>query len=282
MNIQQVDFFAKNSPKQFTDSLKETGFAILKTHTLDNQLIQDIYQEWRVFLESGAASNYLFDNEKQDGYFPKEIAEKAKGSKVKDLKHFYHNYFPWGRYPKEVSDNAKRYFDQVFELGKTLMAWIEEYMDPKVKASLSQDFSEMLSYDRTLLRIMQYPPLLEEPEAGAIRAAAHEDINIITILPVANEPGLQVYSKEDKQWHDVDCEPGTIVINIGDMLQEMTNFEYISTSHRVLKPTGAAAKRDRMSMPTFMHAKADVYLSERYPTADYYLDERLKELGIRT
>ena len=222
-------------------------------------------------------NNIFFSKEKQDGYFPKELSEMAIGQTVKDRKHFYHLYFPWGRYPQEVSNKAKIYFEQAFELGKTLMNWIEEHMDPAVKERLSQDFSKMLSFDRTLLRIMQYPPLTEYQEEGAIRAAAHEDINIITILPVANGPGLQVFSKIDGQWHDVDCHSGAIVINIG----EMTNKEYISTSHRVLNPTGEAAKRDRMSMPVFLHAKADVFLSDQYPTADAYLQERLRELGVK-
>jgi len=281
MNIQHVDFFAKNASEQFTQSLKETGFAILETHPLDNQLIQDLYQEWRDFLTSDAAKQYFFSKENQDGYFPKEISEIAKGQTVKDLKHYYHLYFPWGRYPQEVSEKAQIYFEQTFELGKTLMGWIEAHMNSAVKEKLSQDFSNMLSFDRTLLRIMQYPALTKHREKGAIRAAAHEDINIITVLPVANESGLQVFSKVDGLWHDVDCHAGAVVINIGDMLQEMTNKEYISTSHRVLNPIGEAAKRDRMSMPTFLHAKADVFLSDQYPTADAYLQERLRELGVK-
>ena len=100
-------------------------------------------------------NNIFFSKEKQDGYFPKELSEMAIGQTVKDLKHFYHLYFPWGRYPQEVSNKAKIYFEQAFELGKTLMNWIEEHMDPAVKERLSQDFSKMLSFDRTLLRIMQ-------------------------------------------------------------------------------------------------------------------------------
>ena len=81
--------------------------------------------------------------------------------------------------------------------------------------------------------------------------------------------------------YEVPCKPQSIIINIGDMLQEMTNFEYIATKHRVVKPEGEAQGVDRMSTPCFMHAKADVYLSEKYKTADAFLDERLIELGVK-
>jgi isopenicillin N synthase-like dioxygenase len=281
MKVKTVNFDSDQAGRLFSNSLKETGFCVLENHPLSFELINDIYNEWRAFLESKAVNQYLFNPETQDGYFPKKISEVAKGFKVKDIKHYYHLYFPWGRYPDEVSSLAKEYYEQVFNLGKTLLAWIEKYMDEKVKSHLTRSLVDSLSYDRTLLRIMQYPPLTGGEEPGAIRAAAHEDINLITLLPVASEPGLEVYSLLEKKWSPVVCGEGDLVINIGDMLQEMTAGEYISTSHRVINPTGDAAKRDRISMPTFMHAKKDVYLSENYPTADHYLQERLKELGVK-
>ncbi len=281
MKVKTVNFSHNNAAELFSNSLKETGFCVLENHPLSSRLINDIYNEWRDFLESGEADKYMFNPETQDGYFPKKISEVAKGFKIKDIKHYYHLYFPWGRYPDEVSSLAREYYKQVFNLGKTLLAWIEDYMDERVKAKLTRSLVDSLSYERTLLRIMQYPPLTGNEESGAIRAAAHEDINLITLLPVASEPGLEVYSLSEKKWSPVICGEGDLVINIGDMLQEMTAGEYISTSHRVVNPTGGAAKKDRISMPTFMHAKKDVYLSEKYPTADSYLQERLKELGVK-
>ncbi len=108
MNILSVDYYAENAAQDFTKSLKETGFAVLKTHPIDWSIIQTVYKEWQDFMKSGDADKYLFDKENQDGYFPKDISEVAKGEKVKDIKHFYHLYFPKGRYPTEVSSAAKR------------------------------------------------------------------------------------------------------------------------------------------------------------------------------
>ena len=113
-----------------------------------------------------------------------------------------------------------------------------------------------------------------------MRAAAHEDINLITILPAANEAGLQVVNAEGK-WIAVPGDFGALIVNVGDMLQEATGGFYRSTTHRVVNPTGEAAKRSRISMPLFLHPRRDVVLSERH-TADSYLQERLRELRART
>jgi isopenicillin N synthase-like dioxygenase len=115
-------------------------------------------------------------------------------------------------------------------------------------------------------------------EQGAIRAAAHEDINLITLLPAATEPGLQVKDKAGN-WHDVKTDPETLVVNISDMLQEATDGFYRSTTHRVINPEGSDYSKPRLSMPMFVHPRADVVLSPRY-TAGSYLNERLRELGL--
>ncbi|MGB7995352.1 MAG: 2OG-Fe(II) oxygenase family protein, partial [Photobacterium halotolerans] len=129
-----------------------------------------------------------------------------------------------------------------------------------------------------LLRVLHYPPLKGEEELGAIRAGAHEDINLLTVLPAANEPGLQVKAKTG-EWLDVPCEFGNLIINIGDMLQEASGGYFPSTTHRVINPEGADKTKSRISLPLFLHPKPDVVLSERH-TADSYLMERLKELGL--
>ena len=281
MNILSVDCFAQDAAERFTKSLKETGFGVLETHPIDWQLIEDVYSEWRAFINSEHVKQYHFDKEKQDGYFPQDISEVAKGETLRDLKHYYHLYFPWGRYPNEVSGKAKMLFEQLYTLGKTLLQWIDDHMDQQVAKQLNSSLVDALSTERTLFRILHYPALQGNEEPGAIRAAAHEDINLITLLPVASSPGLEVFSPREQKWHEVPCKPQSIIINIGDMLQEMTNFEYIATKHRVVKPQGEAQGIDRISTPCFMHAKADAYLSDKYPTAKLYLDERLAELGVK-
>jgi isopenicillin N synthase-like dioxygenase len=132
--------------------------------------------------------------------------------------------------------------------------------------------------DKTLLRILHYPPLEGDEELGAIRAGAHEDINLLTVLPAANEPGLQVKTKEG-DWLDVPCDFGNLIINIGDMLQEASGGYYPSTTHRVINPEGSDKTKSRISLPLFLHPKPDVVLSERH-TANSYLMERLRELGV--
>jgi isopenicillin N synthase-like dioxygenase len=133
----------------------------------------------------------------------------------------------------------------------------------------------------TLLRVLRYPPLTGEEPAGALRVAAHGDINLLTILPAANEPGLQIQGT-DHQWRDVPCDFGTLAINIGDMLEEASQGYYPSTLHRVLNPTGG---RERQAQPchrcrcSCIRATTCV-LSERY-TAGSYLEERLRELGVK-
>ena len=132
---------------------------------------------------------------------------------------------------------------------------------------------------QTLLRVLRYPPLTGQEPAGSLRAAAHGDINLLTILPAANEPGLQVQDKQGS-WVDVPCDFGMLIINIGDMLQEASRGYYPSTQHRVVNPQGEGAGKSRVSLPLFLHPRPEVVLSARH-TAGSYLDERLRELGVK-
>jgi isopenicillin N synthase-like dioxygenase len=132
---------------------------------------------------------------------------------------------------------------------------------------------------QTLLRVLHYPPLGGDEEEGAVRAAAHEDINLITLLVAATAPGLQLRDARG-DWHDVPADPGTIVVNAGDMLQMATDGHYRSTSHRVVNPPAREASRSRLSMPLFLHPRKEVRLSDRH-TAGSYLEERLREIGLK-
>jgi isopenicillin N synthase-like dioxygenase len=146
-----------------------------------------------------------------------------------------------------------------------------------VKATLPMPLSKMMDGStRTLLRILHYPPLTGDEDPGAVRAAAHEDINLITVLPGSPEPGLQVKDL-DGNWHDVAADPGTLAINAGDMLQLATKGFYPSTTHRVVNPTGDGRFRSRMSTPIFLHPADDTPLSPE-KTAFQYLQERIREL----
>ncbi len=276
MHLPVVDFTSSTAPQEFCKSLHETGFGVLKNHPLSQELVESIYAEWLGFFKTEAKSKYPHDPAKHDGYFSPTVSETAKNFTKKDLKEFFHIY-PWGRYPNEVSDAAKRYYAQGAALAATLLNWVEDNSPTEVKAKYSMPLPAMIDgSDHTLLRVLHYPPLRGDEEPDAVRAAAHGDINLLTILPAATEPGLQVLGK-DGAWHDVPCDFGLLIVNIGDMLAEASGGYYPSTVHRVLNPTGEGASKSRISLPLFLHPRREVVLSERY-TVEKYFNERMEEL----
>jgi isopenicillin N synthase-like dioxygenase len=276
MYLPVVDFRSPTAPQDFCKSLHETGFGVLRNHPLEQSLVESIYAEWLAFFQTEAKHHYAHDPATHDGYFSPSVSETAKNHTQRDLKEFFHIY-PWGRYPAEVSDAAKRYYQHGSQLAATLLNWVEANSPSEVKAGYSVPLPSMLDgSDHTLLRVLHYPPLIGDEPEGAVRAAAHGDINLLTILPAATEPGLQVLGK-DQAWHDVPCDFGLLIVNIGDMLEEASGGYYPSTVHRVLNPVGDARFKPRISLPLFLHPRRDVVLSERYTVGSYF-DERMEEL----
>lgn len=279
MRVLTVDYSTASAPKDFTKSLKQTGFAVLSNHPVDYALIQAVYAEWDSFFHSDQKNNYLFDLEKQDGYFPFG-SENAKGSSVKDLKEFYHIY-PWGRYPPSLSDNTQQLYRQLCRIAEELLNWVEINTPKEITESFSMALSEMVhDSPRNLLRVIHYPSLSGKEEKGAVRAAPHEDINLLTILVAGTEPGLQVQDVKGN-WYDVSCDPGTLAINTGDMLQMASGGYYPSTTHQVINPISSQKNTARFSMPLFLHPNDTVRLNKDY-TAGSYLEERLKEIGLKS
>lgn len=277
--IQPIDYRSADAPQRFTQSLHETGFAVLTHHPLSQDALNTIYREWLAFFLSDEKHAYRFTPSTMDGYFSPAISETAKGHTQRDLKEFFHIY-PWGQYPSEVSGAAREYYHAGAQLAAQLLQWVEDYTPPEIQAHYSMPLSNMITDSQlTLLRVLHYPPLNGDENPDAMRAAAHGDINLLTLLPAATQAGLQVLGK-DQHWHDVPCDSGMLVVNIGDMLDEASRGFYPSTVHRVLNPSGAAAKQSRISLPLFLHPRPDVVLSDRH-TAGSYLDERLRELGIK-
>lgn len=278
MKLETVDYQAPDAAEQFVTSLRETGFGVLKNHPIPQELVESIYENWYQFFMSQDKDAYQFNVETQDGYFPPSVSEVAKGHTVKDIKEYFHVY-PWGQIPPELKEQILDYYDKANSFAQELLGWVEAHAPVDVQEKFSIALSEMINgSEKTLLRVLHYPPMTGEEEPGAIRAAAHEDINLLTVLPAANEPGLQVLSKEG-DWLDVPCDFGNLIINIGDMLQEASGGYFPSTTHRVINPTGAKQETSRISLPLFLHPNPDVVLSEKY-TADSYLMERLRELGV--
>ncbi|USH04875.1 isopenicillin N synthase family oxygenase [Grimontia kaedaensis] len=278
MKLEAVDFNAPDAAERFVESLRSTGFGVLKNHPISQDLVSSVYENWQGFFDSEDKMQYRFKPETQDGLFPANVSEVAKGHKKRDIKEFFH-YYPWGQCPDYLRDQLQGYYDEANGLAKTLLGWVEERSPENVSSLYSQSLSSMVDgSEQTLLRVLHYPPMKGDEDPGAIRAAAHEDINLLTILPAANEPGLQVMGK-DGEWLDVPCDFGYLIVNIGDMLQEASGGYFPSTTHRVVNPDGADMTKSRISLPLFLHPKPEVVLSERY-TANSYLMERLRELGL--
>ncbi|MBJ7539427.1 isopenicillin N synthase family oxygenase [Marinomonas transparens] len=278
MQLQAIDYTSPTAQQDFVKSLHETGFGVLKNHPIQKSLVSAIYNEWQRFFDSDTKHDYRYNIGPQDGYFAPEASETAKGHSKRDIKEYFH-YYPWGQCPEQEKKLLSQYYSEASTLAKELLAWVEKHTPSDIAQHYSQSLSSMVDgSEQTLLRVLHYPPLKGDEELGAIRAGAHEDINLLTILPSANEPGLQVKAK-DGSWMDVPCDFGTLIINIGDMLQEASGGYFPSTSHRVINPEGADKTKSRISLPLFLHPKPEVVLSERH-TAKSYLHERLVELGV--
>ena len=278
MNVQTVDYNSSSAPEKFTKSLKDTGFAVLTNHPIKFNLIQKVYNEWEEFFKSNSKNDYLFDEIKQDGYFP-FLSENAKDSNFKDLKEFYHIY-PWGQFPPHLSNSTNELYDSLSYIAEILLSWVEENIPSEISANFSIPLSKMIHKSpRNLLRVIHYPPLQGDETPGMVRAAAHGDINLLTVLVAGTQPGLQVQDLNGN-WHNVSCNPGTIAVNTGDMLQMASNGFLPSTIHRVINPKGEIPNQSRLSMPLFLHPHDNVKLSERYSAIDY-LNERLQEIGLK-
>jgi len=278
MKLEAIDYNAANAAELFVESLRNTGFGVLKNHPIQQETVKSIYQNWQAFFNSEEKDHFLFERDTQDGFFPISVSETAKGFKKKDIKEYYH-FYPWGKCPSTLQRQASDYYQSATNLASELLSWVQEYSPADVAKLYREPLSNMINdSEQSLLRILHYPPLTGSEEPDAIRAAAHEDINLLTILPAANEPGLQVKGVGN-EWLDVPSDFGNLIINIGDMLQEASGGYFPSTTHRVVNPAGADMSKSRISLPLFLHPRPDVILSDRH-TADSYLKERLKELGV--
>ena len=276
MHVAVVDYQSPHAPAAFTQSLRETGFAVLTNHPLSWDLVQTIYREWAALFDSPAVDAYGPDPTGQTGWFPTTISESAKGRDIKDLKEFFHVY-DWSVYPDEVSDAALRYRSQAQQLANTLLEWVQAHTPDEVSRRLSRPLAKMMDGStRTLLRVLRYPPLPAHIPDGAVRAAAHEDINLLTVLPASDQPGLELLGA-DGRWFGVPCDPGSLAVNAGEMLDLATDGYFPATTHRVVNPTGDAARTPRMALPLFLHPADDVELAHGR-TAREFLKQRIAEL----
>ena len=283
---------------------EDIGFVALKGHFLDDELVDNLYGEIKNFFDLPVEKKREYEIEGiggQRGYisFGKE---SAKGKKEGDLKEFWH----FGQYVEDDEERRKEYPENVEvkelpgfnKVGKQTYAKLEETAKYVLRAlalfvGLEETyFDNYIHNGNSILRPIHYPPILEEPE-NAVRAAAHGDINLITLLMGAQGRGLQVQN-HDGEWLDAIAEPDELMINVGDMLSRHTNNKLKSTIHLVVNPPRELWGTSRYSIPFFMHPisemKLDVLescIDEDNPkqfediTAGEFLNERLIELGLK-
>ena len=280
MNVQTVDYKDKNARSALAASLRETGFAVLVNHPITPKRINEAYDDWADFFASDSKQDWLFDPEHQDGFFPFK-SENAKGASEKDLKEFYHVY-SWGRVPDSLNTMTRALYADLVQLGQELLSWLDAEMPADLQAKMTSSLASMMDGSaQSLFRILHYPPVMGDAPQNAIRAAAHEDINLITLLLAGSRPGLEAQDTEGN-WHSVSCDPGMITINNGDMLSLATDGYYPSTTHRVVNPDDGEgiANESRYSMPMFLHPRPEAPLKEGF-TADMFLQQRLREIGLK-
>lgn len=277
MDVLKIKYGSPEAPERFCHSLKTTGFAVITDHPIASTLVSEVYSKWSEFFADDSKHQYTFKPESQAGYFPFR-SENAKDSPIKDLKEFFHVY-PRSELPENLRTGTWKLYDQLVTMGRELLDWVQKASPENVRSGFTMPLSEMVvGSEENLLRVIHYPPLKGSEESGAIRAAPHEDINLITLLCSATAAGLEVRDTQGA-WHQVPCDPGSIAINAGDMLQLASKGYYKSTTHRVVNPTGAEAKLPRYSMPLFLHPRSNVVLSDGVTAGDY-LKQRLLEIGL--
>ena len=311
-NIPSVDLsdFLSDDPKRkqkFVNEIgkayEDIGFVALKGHFLSDKLVNKLYEEIKNFFSLPIETKRSYEIEGiggQRGYvsFGKE---SAKGKKEGDLKEFWHfgQYVEndpklKAEYPDNVSVNELPEFNAV---GKETYKMLEKtgvYVLRALALFLDLDefyFDKYAKNGNSILRPIHYPPITSEPK-NAVRAAAHGDINLITLLMGAQGKGLQVQNHKG-DWLDAIAEPEELVINVGDMLSRHSNNRLKSTIHRVVNPPREKWGTSRYSIPFFMHPISEMPLNclencidEQHPklykdiTAGQFLNERLIELGL--
>ncbi|RZO33195.1 MAG: isopenicillin N synthase family oxygenase [SAR116 cluster bacterium] len=276
MNVETVDYQDPTASAALHRSLRDTGFAVLANHPISAERIADIYDGWGSFFANEDKFEFAVQPPRHDGYFAFR-SENAKDSPTKDLKEFFHVY-PDSPLPEALSAATAAIYADLQALGVELLSWIQKETPDDIRTGFSLPLDEMMAdSNQSLLRILHYPPV-EEAEPDAIRAAAHEDINLITLLLSGSKPGLQAKDAAGN-WHDIACDAGMITINNGDMLAMTSDNYFPSTTHRVINPD-AKQNQSRYSMPMFLHPRPEVLLKPG-TTADDYLQERLTEIGLK-
>lgn len=289
--------------KEIGEAYEEIGFVALRGHFLSDELTENLYQEVKNFFDLPYEVKQSYEIAGiggQRGYtsFGKE---SAKGKKEGDLKEFWHfgqevegNEALEAEYPKNVIVKEIPNFNSIGMESYKMLEKTAIYVLRALALYIGLDemyFDKYVVNGNSILRPIYYPPIIGEPK-GAERAAAHGDINLITLLMGASSAGLEVQNKQG-DWIPVTSLPEQLVVNVGDMLERLTNNKLRSTIHRVVNPPREDWDKPRYSIPFFTHPISEMKLNclpecvdENHPkvyddiTAGEFLNERLRELGL--
>lgn len=291
--------------KDFGKAYEEIGFAAIENHGIPNDITEKFYKSIEQFFALPTEDKLKYEIPEYAGQrgYTSFGREKAKQSDVGDLKEFWQigqyiedgEVMPKEDYPDNIEVVEVENFNQ---LGKELYKSFENsgrHLLRAIAEFLNLDtnyFDDKIHNGNSILRAIHYPPITKEPEK-ALRSEEHEDINLITLLVGASADGLQVLDRNNV-WHDAKAAPGQIVVNVGDMLQRLTNNRLRSTTHRVVNPPREKWQTPRYSIPFFLHPRSEMRLdclenciSEANPiayepiSAGEYLNERLREIGLK-
>jgi isopenicillin N synthase-like dioxygenase len=282
--------------RRFGDSFRRTGFAVVEGHDIPGHAIEEMVAAMRAVFalpEAEKRKSHVAGGAGQRGHTPFGI-ETAKDAEVHDLKEFWHvgrELPPGHRFAGIMAANvwpqavpgfraaAIRLFGELEATGLVVLSAIARHL------GLAPDFFvDPVRDGNSILRLLHYPPV---PEAApGVRAGAHEDINVITLLLGAEEAGLELLSR-DGEWLTVEAPPGSLVVNVGDMLQRLTGGDLPSTTHRVVNPAPGRRHIPRYSMPFFLHFRPDYLIApisgdRSLPpiTAHDFLTQRLREIRL--
>jgi len=289
--------------REIGSAFEEIGFVALSGHFLSDDLVSELYAEVKAFFElpQNTKDSYEIPGIGGQRGYTSFGKEHAKGRKAGDLKEFWH----FGQYVEGNPQLEEEYPDNVLvkelprfnEVGEETYKMLEKTAQYVLRALAlhlgleEQYFDHFIKNGNSILRPIHYPPITEEPE-DAVRAAAHGDINLITLLMGAHGKGLQVQNHEG-EWIDAIARTDELMINVGDMLSRLTNNKLKSTIHQVVNPPRELWGNSRYSIPFFMHPISEMPLNclencidAEHPkgfedtTAGEYLNERLIELGL--
>lgn len=276
-------------PEGFFTALRDTGFAVLVDHGIDLSRLHEAYGAVEAFFALGEAAKMATyaGPDGQRGYTPFG-REHAKDSAVPDLKEFFHvgrdafGANRWPAMPAGFRDSIGWLYDELDRLGLDLLRSLTGPLDVP-----EDTFDRMARGGNSVLRLLHYPPLAEGRDPRAIRAAAHEDINLLTLLVSASAAGLELLDREGR-WQAIEAPRDSIIVDSADMLARITGGLLPATTHRVVNPEGPNVSR--YSMPFFLHPRPEAVLSV-FPacrdgreapdiTAAAFLQERLREIGL--